>query len=123
MIATEDARPGRMAGNRRTAVTLGEYGKYASLGISLVLTTAVYLFLGYRAGTWLDGRWGTEPTFLIVGIVLGMILSVVSMVKELMMLERSRTAPGRKDVTDPSARDSEKKNFPSDAKNPKTPDS
>ena len=36
-------------------MALGEYGKYASLGISLVLTTAVYLFLGYQAGTWLDG--------------------------------------------------------------------
>ena len=93
-------------------MTLGEYGKYASLGISLVLTTAVYLFLGYRAGTWLDGRWGTEPTFLIVGIVLGMILSVVSMVKELMMLRASRDRPRARKTNGPVGRDSEKKNFP-----------
>jgi len=95
-------------------VALGEYGKYASLGISLVLTTAVYLFLGYRVGTWLDGRWGTEPTFMVVGIVLGMFLSLVSMVKELIMLTRKAPASGQEHEQDPSARDSEKKNFPSD---------
>ena len=67
IIGAVDCDQGQHGGwkrmKRRSAVALGEYGKYASLGISLVLTTAVYLFLGYRVGTWLDGRWGTEPTF------------------------------------------------------------
>lgn len=93
-------------------MALGEYSKYASLGISLVLTTAVYLFLGYRAGIWLDARWETAPTFMVVGIVLGMVLSVVSLVKELLVL----TKPGEASAT-PSdkiahAPDSEKNNFP-----------
>lgn len=93
-------------------MALGEYGKYASLGISLVVTTAVYLFLGYRAGVWLDDRWGTEPVFLLVGIVLGMVLSVVSLVKELFALERSSRTSRRPEGGETYARDSEKKNFP-----------
>lgn len=87
---------------------LGEYAKYATLGISLVVTTAVYLFLGYRAGTWLDERWGTEPIFLLVGIVLGMVMSMASFAKELMAVERARKPSAQNDDEDADAGDSEK---------------
>lgn len=88
---------------------LGEYGRYATLGISLVVTTAIYLFLGYRGGMWLDRRLGLEPVFLIVGIVLGMVLSLVSFAKELLALTQERRAPAQPDG-DNDAGDSEKNN-------------
>jgi len=89
----------------------GDYGKYGSIGISLVLTTAVYLYLGYRAGTWLDERWQTAPVGMVLGIVLGMVLSMLSLVKEVMSLQRSggSTRPGGGHA---HVRDREKENFP-----------
>jgi len=71
-------------------VGFGDYAKYGSLGISLAVTTAIYLFLGYRGGLWLDQRLGTEPVFLLLGIVLGMVLSLVSFAKEILALARDR---------------------------------
>lgn len=81
----------------RFAVGFGDYARYASLGISLVVTTAIYLYLGYRGGLWLDRRFGTEPVFFVLGIVLGMILSLVSFAKELLALARDRRKSGPRD--------------------------
>ena len=89
----------------------GDYGRYGSIGISLVLTTAVYLYLGYRAGTWLDERWQTAPVFMVLGIVLGMVLSMLSLVKEVMALQRSG-AGSRPGGGHARVRDREKENFP-----------
>ncbi|MBO8142653.1 MAG: AtpZ/AtpI family protein [Firmicutes bacterium] len=91
---------------------LGDYGRYASLGISWVLATAVYLYLGYRAGRWLDGRLGSEPVFFVLGIVLGMVLSMLSLVKEVVALQQPggiSAPPGGKRG---SGRDRENGNFP-----------
>lgn len=87
---------------------LGEYAKYATLGISLVVTSGVYLFLGYKGGTWLDARWGTEPVFLVVGIVLGLVMSLASFAKELLAVERARKPAAQESDKDTDARDSEK---------------
>lgn len=91
---------------------LGQYAKYATLGISFVVTTAVYLFLGYRAGIWLDQRFGTEPVFFVTGIVFGMVLSLVSFAKELLALERERTSSAATGVGENDVVDSEKNNLP-----------
>jgi len=89
----------------------GDYARYGSIGISLVLSTAVYIYLGYRAGTWLDERWQTAPVFMVLGIVLGMVLSMLSLVKEVMALQRS--GPGsRPGGGHTRVRDREKENFP-----------
>lgn len=42
------------------------------MGIDL----AVFVLLGFWAGKWLDRQLQTEPIFLIVGIILGMIVGV-----------------------------------------------
>lgn len=89
----------------------GDYGRYGSIGISLVLTTAVYIYLGYRAGTWLDERSQTAPVFMVLGIVLGMVLSMLSLVKEVMALQRSG-AESRPGGGHTRVRDREKENFP-----------
>lgn len=90
----------------------GEYGRYGSIGISLVLTTAVYIYLGYRAGTWADERWQTAPVGMVLGIVLGMVLSMLSLVKEVMALQRSGRSSQRSAGGSARVRDRENENFP-----------
>lgn len=43
------------------------YGRYAGLGFQFVASMGVLGLLGY----WLDGRLGTRPWLMIVGIFLG----------------------------------------------------
>lgn len=57
-----------------------EYAKHGSIGISWVLTSVVYFYLGYKGGSYLDSRLGSSPAFLLVGLVGAMALSLRSMV-------------------------------------------
>ena len=68
---------------------LGDYARYGSIGISWVLTTAVYLYLGYRAGQWLDNRFGTAPVFFVLGMVMAIGLSLLTLTKDVMALDRA----------------------------------
>lgn len=88
---------------------LGDFARYGSLGISWVLTTAVYLFLGYRGGQWLDERLGTGPIFLILGMILGAGLSLMTLTKELLALDKAFRDRRRPDA---GAGDRERKHFP-----------
>ena len=47
--------------------TMDAYGRYAGLGVQFVAAMGVLGLGGY----WLDGRLGTYPLLLIVGIFLG----------------------------------------------------
>ena len=47
-------------------------GPYLHVGWTLVLT----ILLGVLAGRWADARWGTEPAFLLVGAILGIVLGL-----------------------------------------------
>ena len=42
--------------------------RYMSLGLELVVPVALLAYAGY----WLDGRLGTLPWFLLLGLLLGM---------------------------------------------------
>lgn len=44
-----------------------DYGRYAGLGFQFAATMLLFGALGW----WLDGRWGTGPWLLIVGVFLG----------------------------------------------------
>jgi len=37
------------------------------------------ILIGIFAGRWLDRRWGTDPVFLIIGLLLGLSAGVYSM--------------------------------------------
>lgn len=54
------------------AETMRTVGPYLHVGWTLVLT----ILLGVLAGRWVDARWGTEPAFLLVGAVLGIVLGM-----------------------------------------------
>ncbi len=46
---------------------LGSGLEMTTVGITMVITTVV----GYFGGTWLDGKFGTEPAFTAVGVLFG----------------------------------------------------
>lgn len=90
---------------------LNSYVRYASFGISWVLTTCVYLYLGYKGGQWLDARWETEPIFLGICLLIGLLMSVTTLVKDLLALTDTGKKPRRSATGNNNAGDSEKNNF------------
>jgi hypothetical protein len=63
-----------------------EYARYGSVGISWVLVTTIYTYMGYAGGNWLDRRFGTAPLFLVAGLLLALALSLRSLVVEVLAL-------------------------------------
>jgi F0F1-type ATP synthase assembly protein I len=55
-----------------------DYVRYAGLGLQFVATFLVFGAIGY----WLDGRLGTRPWLMIVGIALGASGAFWSMVRK-----------------------------------------
>lgn len=53
------------------------------------MASLVYVYLGYRGGLWLDNRWQTDRVFTLVGILLGIGLSIYSLLQELQGLEKA----------------------------------
>ena len=49
-----------------------------ALGISSTIGTglATSVYIGYYIGTFLDEKWGTEPWFLLIGVIGGMGLGI-----------------------------------------------
>ncbi|MFK2825613.1 AtpZ/AtpI family protein [Bacillus sp. B190/17] len=39
------------------------------------------ILIGIFGGRWLDGKWNTEPLFLIVGLLLGLTAGIISMLR------------------------------------------
>jgi F0F1-type ATP synthase assembly protein I len=51
---------------------------FATMGMSAAIVIAV----GVVLGLWADSAWGTEPWGLLIGIALGTVAAVVSVVKQ-----------------------------------------
>lgn len=64
------------------------FARYANLAFSFGVTMAAMLFLGFYGGRWLDRRLGTEPFFMIAGVLLGAGLAFKSLLDELGVLSR-----------------------------------
>lgn len=78
----EHLRPGGGKSGLRGA------GKYAGLGVQFVV--AILLFL--KIGEWVDGRLGTEPVFLYIGVFTGAGAAFYSMYRSLMADQRREEA-------------------------------
>lgn len=64
-----------------------EYLNFAlSFGLTLIITTYI-LYLG---GSWLDKRLGTEPIFMVLGILLSIATVLRQLVNEVNDLEKDK---------------------------------
>lgn len=96
-----------------------EYAKYGSIGISWVLTTSIYFYLGFKGGTYLDARFNSAPIFLLLGLLGGMALSLKTLIGNILEIIGSKGSKGGGDEsedTSPHGLDREKSN-----KKPKEP--
>lgn len=77
-------RPGADGdGQRTTASHTGEV-----LGAGLQFAGAIILFL--FVGRWLDGRLGTEPWLLLLGVAVGAVGGFISLYRQLVIVPRER---------------------------------
>lgn len=53
--------------------------RFAGLGMQLALSILIFLYLG----RWLDGKFGTAPVLLIVGVFVGAAAGFYAMIKAL----------------------------------------
>lgn len=67
---------------------LGKGMRAMALASTIGLALVVPPVLGYFAGRWLDGRFGTEPILSMVGLIVGIVLGFVEMVHILAQIER-----------------------------------
>lgn len=59
-----------------------------ALSTSYAGTMLIAMYLGYRMGVYADGRLGTEPVFLILGLLAGIVLGLYSVVREILYFDR-----------------------------------
>jgi ATP synthase protein I len=58
------------------------------MGAGLQFAGAIILFL--FLGRWLDGRLGTEPWLLLIGVMVGAVAGFVSLYRQLVITPRER---------------------------------
>jgi F0F1-type ATP synthase assembly protein I len=61
-------------------------GQYASVGLQFAIGIMAFTF----AGNWLDGRLGTKPWLLLLGVALGFALSSVWIYRRLVVTPREQ---------------------------------
>jgi F0F1-type ATP synthase assembly protein I len=54
-----------------------DVGRYAGIGIQFVVVVVVFAF----AGRWLDGKLGTTPWLLVVGVLLGSLGATIALIR------------------------------------------
>ena len=64
--------------DKRPVADLPGIGAFAVMGMTIATLEAV----GVLLGLWADHAWGTAPMGLIIGIVLGTVAAVVSVVQQ-----------------------------------------
>ena len=70
-----------------------DFARYGSIGISWVLSTSIYFYLGYKAGIYLDARLGSAPLFLLAGLLGAMALSMRALIVEISAIIRGTSTP------------------------------
>jgi ATP synthase protein I len=73
---------------RRTEAPINKGMRAMALASTIGLSLVIPPVLGYFAGRWLDGRFGTEPVISMIGLVVGIVLGFMEMVHILHQIER-----------------------------------
>jgi F0F1-type ATP synthase assembly protein I len=75
---SDPSTPPRKGGARDGLDVQRGYARYASLGLQFAATLALFMWLGW----WVDEKLHTSPVFLLVGVLLGFVGSLVSIVSK-----------------------------------------
>ena len=63
-----------------------EVGPYLGIGIEFVAAILLCLF----AGRWLDSRFGTDPTFMLVGAFVGATAGFVAFIRTVLKMQENK---------------------------------
>jgi ATP synthase protein I len=80
----EDTRKRAEALLNKGAFGSGQAGQFMGLGLQFVLSLLLFLYVGQ----WVDGKLGTSPIFLILGVFVGASAAFYSMYRKLKTFER-----------------------------------
>lgn len=86
--ALEPAGPGDRRTNGQANAS-----EFAGLGVAMGLAIALFAV----GGNWLDGRFGTEPLFVLLGVFVGFGAGFYSMYSRLVLRRRGNEADGSRD--------------------------
>jgi ATP synthase protein I len=87
---------GPPSGRRGRALTTA--ARLASVGIEFALSTVI----GMLGGRWLDGKLGTEPWLMIVGLLLGVTAGFRSLIRTAQKANRDSQTPPETKPDDPA---------------------
>lgn len=62
--------------------------EYLNLALTFGLSLAVYLWLAFKAGSYLDGRFGTQPLLTFLGVLIAIGFSFYTLIIQLEKLSR-----------------------------------
>jgi ATP synthase protein I len=71
----------------------GPAAQFMGLGLQFVLSLLLFLYIG----KWVDGKLGTSPWFLILGVFTGATAAFYSMYRKLKAVERQEEAQDKLD--------------------------
>ncbi|MBE3583212.1 MAG: AtpZ/AtpI family protein [Limnochordaceae bacterium] len=81
---------------RRRRLTTSSWAaslRYTALGVELVLTTLIYIGGGVWLGRLLDRHWDRSPTFLVMGLLLGVAVSLWSWYEQIRRILQAERPP------------------------------
>ena len=90
---SKDTRKRADALLNRGAFGSGPGAQFMGLGLQFVLALLLFLYIG----KWVDGKLGTSPWFLILGVFTGASAAFYSMYRALKVVERQQEEQDRMD--------------------------
>lgn len=67
--------------------------KYLNFATSFGITLVITIYVLYQGGEWLDERLGTEPLFIIIGILLAVAAVFKRLLTEIKLLDKEDKPP------------------------------
>ncbi|PIU44387.1 MAG: hypothetical protein COS95_09240 [Ignavibacteriales bacterium CG07_land_8_20_14_0_80_59_12] len=92
MVAPPKSKHAKILGD--AARSYRELAPYMGLG-TMLAGTIVFFFL---IGRWVDAQFGTDPTFTIVGTVIGVIGGFYNFLRTVLALSKRQSARMKKDA-------------------------
>lgn len=79
----------RGRGDQSLKQALRELAPYMTLGIQLAAAVVVFFLIGW----WLDTRYGTSPTFRLIGLFIGSVGGMIKFLKSAIELGNKEKTP------------------------------